>query len=175
MVPLQSFLGELFIDGLTTYAILDGAQLPDLPQRLHTSGLEYICLYRGQIPDDLAQVAPYLVMLKRDDNFTKFILEQGWGKAWGIYARAEATIGLQGIRRHFRTFLMVERPGGGPMYFRYYDPRIMRVYLPTCNRDEQRIVFGPLDSYVIEDDAPDRLMRFYTRQTHVIVESVSIR
>ena len=175
MVPVPSLLQELFVDGLVTYAILDGAQVPDLPQRLHASGLEHICLYRGKIPDDLAQVAPYLVVLKRDDEFTRYILELGWGKAWGIYARADTERGLQEIRKHFRTFLMVERPNGGPMYFRYYDPRIMRVYLPTCNREEQRIVFGPLHSYVIEDDAPERLMRFYTRQTHVIVESVAIK
>jgi len=146
-----------------------------LPQRLHASGLEHICLYRGTIPDDLAQVAPYLVMLKRDDNFTKFVLEHGWGKAWGIFARTDAQIAMQVIRKHFRTFLMVERPGGGPMYFRYYDPRIMRVYLPTCNREEQRIVFGPLHSYVIEDDTPDRLMRFYSWQIHVVVESAAIK
>ena len=56
-----SLLRALFTDGLTTYAILDGAQVPELPQRLYTSGLNSVCLYRGEIPDDLAQVAPYLV------------------------------------------------------------------------------------------------------------------
>ena len=63
-------LGQLFADGFTTYAVLDGAQVPELPQRLHTSALDYVCLYRGEIPDDLAQVAPYLVALKHDDRFT---------------------------------------------------------------------------------------------------------
>ena len=95
MIPLQQVLGQLFTGGLTTYAILDGAQVPELPQRLQPSGLDHVCLYLGEIPDDLAQVAPYLVALKRDDRFTAWILEQGWGSSWGIYAKADSQVGFQ--------------------------------------------------------------------------------
>jgi len=150
MISSASTLRELFNEGFTTYAILDGAQVPELPQRLHASGLEFVCLYRGEIPGDLAQVAPYLVALKRDDKFTAWILKQGWGNAWGIFARADSEISLKDIRKHFRTFLKVEFPDGKSRYFRYYDPRVIREYLPMCNSEELFKVFGPISSYVAE-------------------------
>ena len=103
MISTPHALRQLFNEGFTTYAILDGAQVPELPQRLHASGLEYVCLYRGEIPDDLAQVAPYLVVLKRDDEFTAWILKQGWGNAWGIFARASSEVAMKDVRKHFRT------------------------------------------------------------------------
>lgn len=145
-----SALRELFHEGFTTYAILDGAQVPGLPQRLHASDLAFVCLYRGEIPDDLAQVAPYLVALNRDDNFTAWIFEQGWDNAWGIFARVNSEIDLKDIRKHFRTFLKVEFPDGKSRYFRYYDPRVLRDYLPTCNSEELSKLFGPVSSYVAE-------------------------
>lgn len=36
--------------------------------------------------------------------------------------------------------------------FRYYDPRVLRVYLPTCRPDELRTVFGPIRSYLVEGE-----------------------
>lgn len=160
MISTTSVLRQLFNDGFTTYAILDGAQVPELPQRLHASGLEFVCLYRGEIPDDLAQVAPYLVALKRDDKFTAWVFEQGWGKAWGVFARADAEISLKDIRKHFRTFLKVEFPDGKSRYFRYYDPRVLREYLPTCNSDELSKLFGPILSYVAESEDEKVALRF---------------
>ncbi len=47
------------------------------------------------------------------------------------------------LRKHFRTFLMVKSPEGDRLYFRYYDPRVLRVYLPTCNADGNQLCFRP--------------------------------
>ncbi len=174
MVPVNTLMRELFKDGLSTCAVIDGAQVPELPQRLESSGLEHVCLYRGEIPDDLAQVAPYLVRLKYNHEFTKRILEQGWGHAWCIYVSVDDEVGFHNLRKHFRTFLKVEHPDGGAMNFRYYDPRIMRLYLPTCNAEEQRIMFGSLHAYMMEGDAPDRLLSFESRNVQVIVHSIFI-
>lgn len=160
MMSTPRALAQLFTPELTTYAILDGAQVPELPQRLFTSGLDYVCLYRGEIPDDLAQVAPYLVALKRDDRFTAWILEQGWGFNWGIYAHADSQIDMKEIRKHFRSFLKVKDPKGKSIYFRYYDPRVMRAYLPTCNEQELKIIFGPISEYQVEAKDATSVLRF---------------
>lgn len=155
MMSTPRALAQLFTAELTTYAILDGAQVPELPQRLFTSGLDYVCLYRGEIPDDLAQVAPYLVALKRDDRFTAWILEQGWGFNWGIYARADSQIDMKEIRKHFRTLLKVEYPDGKSRYFRFYDPRVLGDVLPLCNSEELSKLFGPILSYVAEGSSKE--------------------
>ena len=36
------------------------------------------------------------------------------------------------------------------MLFRYYDPRVLRAYLPTCDESELRAVFGPIRAFWME-------------------------
>ena len=64
------------------------------------------------------------------------------------------------MRKHCRTFLIVHGANGKPLYFRYYDPRVLRLYLPTCTAQELAIVFGPISSYLMEDETPSSLLGF---------------
>ena len=64
---------------------------------------------------------------------------------------------------HLRTFLKVYGPDLTPLYFRYYDPRVLRTYLPTCNEQEMRTVFGPVLRYIVEDEDHDRLVEVLVR------------
>ena len=43
---------------------------------------------------------------------------------------------------------------GKDMYFRLYDPRVLRVFLPTCTPDELTDFFGPIGTFLIESDKP---------------------
>ena len=134
---------------LQTYAVLDGASVPDLLDRLYgDEPPEFVCLYRGELEPDLAEVAPYLVHLKPKSPFTEWLLGNCWGNHWGIFAMSTEDIDV--IRRHFRNFLFVQTPKGESVYFRYYDPRVLTVYLPTANADELDTVFGPILTYVCE-------------------------
>lgn len=152
---------HLFADKhANTYAVLDGAQIPDLLPRLHEQRPEYECLYRGELAPDIAEVAPYLVQLEPDADFTRWLLEHGWGHNWGIYATSASD--LRAMRRHFRTFLIVHDEEGKPLYFRYYDPRVLRVYLPTCNAAEMSKIFGSINCYTLEDENPGVALRFHT-------------
>jgi hypothetical protein len=137
------------------YAVLDGASVPELPQVLWEHEPESVCLYRGELEPDMAQVAPYLVKLVPSSPFTDWILNEGWGNHWGIFAITAKEVDLRTVRRHFRRFLMVKDPEGKSIYFRYYDPRVLSVFLPTCNSEELKILFGPINCYLCEDeDAP---------------------
>ena len=49
---------------------------------------------------------------------------------------------------------------GQELYFRYYDPRVLRTYLPTCTPDELEQVFGPVLEYALEDEVEETLLRF---------------
>lgn len=144
----------------TVYAIVDGASVPDLPQMLAQMGAEAECLFRGELESDMAQVAPYLVALSPDHPFTEWLLKAGWGKHWGIFAVSQAN--LRTVRMHLRTFLKVYSPDLKPLYFRYYDPRVLRVYLPTCNEEELRTVFGPVIRYVLEGENIMTLLKYWS-------------
>ena len=155
---MEAVEGLLFSSDARVFAILDGAAVGDLLTPLYEHLPEFECLYRGEIQPDIAEVAPYLVRLERGTEFTKWVLEQGWGNHWGIFAVADAE--LLALRRHFRRFLTVHDADGKPLYFRYYDPRVLRVYLPTCNAGELRAVFGPVDCFVLEDGDPATALQF---------------
>ena len=140
------------------YAVLDGASIPGLQEKLEEEAPEFACLYAGELAPDMAEVAPYLVKLDPGSPFADWVLTEGWGQHWGVFAASAAD--MKSMRRHFRTFLMVYDPEGKPMYFRWYDPRVLRTYLPTCNDEETAIVFGPVKQYVMEDGEANVLLRF---------------
>ena len=144
--------------GFGVFAVLDGASVQGLRVKLHQVQPEHVCLYRGELEPDMAEVAPYLVRLERKAEFTEWVLTQGWGKHWGIFACAQAD--LHAMRQHFRRFLMVHDESGKPLYFRFYDPRVLRDYLPTCDREQLTEMFGPVASYVAEAEQPGALLCF---------------
>jgi hypothetical protein len=133
----------------SVYAVLDGASVPGLLPKLHAAKEEWACLYRGELAPDLAEVAPYLVKLRKESEFTAWLLDEGWGRHWGVFT--VTPVGLEALRRHFRQFLRVKDHTGRTLYFRYYDPRVLQVYLPTCRRDEIKIIYGPVLRYIAED------------------------
>lgn len=144
--------------GPKLYAVLDGASIPGLLSLLRKHQIVHVCLIRGELDPELAQTAPYLVQLPKDSEFTKLLLTQGLGNHWGILALSHND--FRTLRMHLRKFLTVWDPDGKPLFFRYYDPRVLRVYLPTCNTNELRIVFGPVSAYFTEADTNQAILRF---------------
>ena len=140
------------------YAVLDSARDDAIYDAIMSSRLEWSCLYSGNIPSDLARVAPYVIKLKRQHFFTESLIRDGWGRSWGIFLRSSA--GLEELRKHFHSFLTVEDEDGKRLIFRYYDPRIFRLYLPTCRLNELSTVFGPVKNYMMEASDPTVLMDF---------------
>jgi hypothetical protein len=140
------------------YAILDAARDEIIFSRITTMEPENVCLYRGEQALDLAEVAPYLVQLKENEPFTQWLLSNGWGKSWGVFLESEAT--LKQLKRHFRQFIIVYDETGTPLYFRYYDPRVFRVYIPTCNEEELDLIFGPVDRFFSESEDGSSLVEY---------------
>jgi len=138
------------------WMIVDGARDPRIYPSLANSALEYCCLYAGQLPPPLVRVAPYLVQLDFGSRHTLALLERAWGNSWGVFFRWHET--MQRVRRHLRQFLRVRGPGGNFLVFRYYDPRVLRLYLPTCDDEELRTLFGPIRAWYMEDQDPARVL-----------------
>lgn len=157
-LPIEALESELFAERRAqAFAVLDGASVPDLLDRLDRDRPEYECLYRGELAPDMAEVAPYLVKLERGSEFTQWTIERGWGRHWGIFAVTRAD--LRALRRHFRRFLVVHDSDGKPLYFRYYDPRVLRAFLPTCTHEELADVFGPVIAFLVEGANPEVRLR----------------
>lgn len=140
----------LFVEGTRAFAVLDGASVPDLPLKIYEMQPHSVCLYRGELEPDLAEVAPYLVELFPDTTFTEWLLSEGLsGKHWGIFARSPFS--LTELRKHFRKFLTVYDDAGNPLLFRYYDPRVLVKFLPTCDQESLEKLFNRVTDYLAED------------------------
>lgn len=171
-ILVKALYQQLFGDGaMPVYAVLDGASVPNLLHSLEQFEPDQICLYRGELGSELAEAAPYLVRLEPESAFTERVLREGWGRHWGIFVLAKAD--MRTLRRHFRSFLMVYDPDGRPLYFRYYDPRVLRIYLPTCNAEDGRLVFGPVSRYIMEGESPAEIIGFQLGEEGVISECVA--
>lgn len=142
------------------YAILDGARDHRIEPAVRFSKLEYLCLYSGTLSPRLEAAAPYIVHLSPDSPLTKNLLEQHWLDAWGIFVIAPPELAMNQLRRHFRKFLRVEDESGKRMAFRFYDPRVLRIYLPTCNHTESEFIFGDIERFVTSGLQSNTLLEF---------------
>ena len=140
------------------FVILDGARDERIYGAVDGTRLPKDCLYTGDLPWQMQMTAPYLVQLERDDRFTKYVLSNGWGRSWGVFLRTET--GIKQLRRHLRQFLRVKDERGRRLLFRYYDPRVLRVYLPTCLPAEVEQFYGPIESYLMEGETADEVLEF---------------
>lgn len=171
---LESIRNNLWPDetGRDIWVILDGARDKRIYGHVVDTFLESSCLYAGSLPPALEVAAPYLVQLESDDRLTTRILQQGWGQNWGVFFKSSAS--LKKLRRHLREFLVVLGPSGKRMVFRYYDPRVLRVYLPTCTADELGTLFGPIDTFWTEGPDPATMLEFHRDGARLIQKSIRL-
>lgn len=141
---------------LSVWAILDCARDPKIYLALLASRLEFRCLYSGTLASALEMVAPQLVELSPANRLTRLWLDEGWGQSWGVFLKIQDASNL---RHHLRKFLKVQVENDRRLVFRYYDPRVLRVYLPTCTADEWQQFLGPIAAFFMEHD-DDSLLGF---------------
>ncbi|MDQ2647853.1 MAG: DUF4123 domain-containing protein [Myxococcota bacterium] len=144
--------------GTSLFVVLDGARDRAIGRALSVHTVEYESLFSGPIGWSLRAASPLIARLVPGEDFTRQLIAEGWGRAWGIYLASSST--LLGVRRHLRTLLRVRMDTGQKCYFRYYDPRVLRAFLPTSTPEQLRQIFGPITRFDLEDSERSRLLRF---------------
>lgn len=145
-------------NGTSLYALVDAARGHGIHHWIKASGFEYSCLFTGQLSDELLAASPYLLRIVPGSVSLPRLIEQGWGHAWGLFLAAHA--GLVEVRRHLRRLLQVRTENHKRLFFRYYDPRVLRSFLPTCQAAQLSEVFGPIQRFDIESADGSQLLRF---------------
>lgn len=151
---------QLFDTKNDVYAVADGTLLPGLLAKLEEHEPKNTCLFRGELPFDLAEAAPYLVKLEKDNKFSDWLLNKSVEEPCCIYAQTTVIDDFIQLRKHFRSFLRIESAEGKSLLFRYYDPRVMKTYLPTCTPEDNKILFNGIETYLIFNDEDKRLKTF---------------
>lgn len=121
-------------------------------------GDEFVSLYEGG-PEALYEaLGPYLFRYEPGSRFGNWYLANGWGQAWGV--QLMATQDLQTLQTHFRELIFAELKGT-KVFFRFYDPRVLRRFLPTCDAAQLVAFFGPVRFFLVEDEDPTFVLRFW--------------
>ncbi|MBW2458710.1 MAG: DUF4123 domain-containing protein [Deltaproteobacteria bacterium] len=138
------------------YGVMDAARSSHLKCLLQEGVDEHRSLYEGVQGRTLDEVAPYLVRFSPDSLLVDRLLSAGWGDAWGIYFRSQ--VHPKEVRRHLRRFLMVRADEPHErLYFRYYDPRVMRSFLPEATTRQRADLLTGIDRLIVEGPAGEIL------------------
>lgn len=108
--------------GAPVWTILDGASCAEMPELVAENG--GICLYRAEAPED-APHAPWLLPVAPDTPIATDLGILAGEQHWGLVFASDAS--ERDLRNHFRKFTMLWTPAdaNAPVYFRFYDPRVM--------------------------------------------------
>ena len=159
LAPRQPRLQDLLAkDFQPLYALLDASREPSVLKVILESKEEYQSLYEGAQGAQLAHFAPYLIRVPQKSALLDTLVHQAWSKSWGVFLTSDTP--LKDLRTHFRHFLTVKLPDGTQVYFRYYDPRVLRLFLPTCLPEETTQFFGPVKHFLMEADDPATALHF---------------
>ena len=118
----------------------------------------HACLYAGDIDPELAPAAPFIVEVRETDPLLRAFLAEGHGKNWGILCESRLSLSL--VRFHFRHYLQARLPDKRVVEFRFYDPRVFRVYFPTCAPDELVRWFDGITRFIVENEAGDGFLEY---------------
>lgn len=140
------------------YLLLDSNQIPDIHTRLHQLAKHAAphALYLTTQYAELASCGPVLVAVEPDSPLAQAFTEH-WQASAGIWLESDAD--EHTLIAHLRSLIHVQLEGGVPAFFRYYDPRITRLWLADLTRGERDRLMGPVCLIRL----PDGLL--ITRQT----------
>jgi hypothetical protein len=152
----QQILGV--IQSTCNYAVLDGAISPAILDLLNQSGTYYQSLYEGEQSADIARYGPYVAQLQPERPFLPYLVKAAWGMFWGVFLGSD--LSFEETRKHLRRFLVVDNGSGGKVLFRFYDPRVLRVFIPSCEPAQRKDFFGPIRCYFAETEPAPGLTGF---------------
>jgi hypothetical protein len=151
------------------YAVLDTSRDCGILPLLEKSGCEYRLLYGNRLASIMDGLGPHLIALPQKTPMLTQLLEKGWGNSWGIFLTSPAD--LPAVHRHLQRLLAAKLPNGKHALFRFYDPRVLRDYLPRPDAAENVKFFGPISSIFVESTTGQKLhflmeMAHFTSETH---------
>jgi len=131
------------------YALVDGAKAFELAFAARLMGHAVYTLFSGQLAPVTAHVGPLLVAVGEPSAFLKRWTDGIGGNAGVLF---ESTADLESLYAHLRGIFVVDDDEGNEYFFRFYDPRVIRVFLPTCTAGELAEFFGPVTRWIVEGE-----------------------
>lgn len=139
------------------YAVVDGAQKLELAFAAKLAGYDPVSLFVGKQAPQLGGVAPYFFAVPAGAPYFAAWAESVGGNA-GILIDSPADPAT--LFTHLRGVFVVQDETGQEYFFRYYDPRVLRKYLPTCTAQELAEFFGPVRTWICDNETGDGYLAY---------------
>lgn len=146
------------------FAIVDAARNETLLQKLALNQVKYQSLFQGsKVEEQYFAVSPFLVECKEGTELLRWLTTDVWGSSCGVFfTSSDSYINLF---THFRRFLQVGTDDGKKLYFRFFDPRVLRVYLPTCTAEELELFYGAVRRFLVESEGAGSVLSYSRTDT----------
>lgn len=132
------------------YTVVDACLAPELIELARTEFKQPVrMLFKGKAAalEEVESFAPFFIAIDLETDFLEY-----WAAYWyenaGILFTSTAEPRV--IFRHLRKIFIVQDESGQEYFFRFYDPRVLRTYLPTCTNEEKVNFYGPITSFMFE-------------------------
>jgi hypothetical protein len=152
------------------YLLLDAARMLSDMDVAQEMNINFVSLYKGGPEQHLSSVAPYLFQYGNNESFENWISENT-GKSWGVFVKCK--VDMEDMNYHFRKFLKVKTEDLQQLYFRFYDPRVLRIFLPTCDKNQIIEFFGPVQAFICEQDEEGTFKVYSHIKGELIVEEIA--
>jgi hypothetical protein len=144
------------------YAVVDAAQDEQLALALRDDDHQpAMSLFEEPGATRLAHVAPWLTEIDPSEDCLKLWTQRLGGDA-GILLISSSAVDV--VRAHLRGILRVQDEEGEQYFFRFYDPRVLRAYFPTCTGVEAEEFFGPVRCFLVESEDAKALLQYSPSQ-----------
>jgi hypothetical protein len=145
------------------FILLDSARMGEAMEEAKELNRNVEPLFNSKADTLLQAVGPFVFTFSDVQSFDDYFFQKGWGDHWGVILSSSAD--LKDVSEHFRRFLKVKTEDGLELYFRFYDPRVLRIFLPTCDANQLNEFFGPVHYFLMEDEDKHFAVKFWLERT----------
>ena len=132
--------------------------------------LSYANLFTQEDFETLEEVAPYLIELKKEDDFTTWVYENVYGELGSLFIHSTATI--EELSEHFREYITTTMEVAHPKnkdemmltkaYVRLYDPRVFPDFLQSL--EDSSSFFYNIQELYVEDKYRATILKSFSSQ-----------
>jgi hypothetical protein len=176
MPQVKHLISELFtlVDemhfGAKLYAIVDTGIYREFIDMVDIEDPKRRILFKDPFIDEYENVAPYLLLLNKDDPFTEDIITKGYGKPWlsFIVSRLDMPTLAFELRERINIYSdQHERE----IIFRFYDPRNLQRYFKMLTDKELLTLFHDLNGLFayVDTETPSKLHLYSAKESKLVI------
>lgn len=174
---LHAFIRHRFGMGDRLYGVVDASRDKQLAYAAPRSyGQTIHWLFEEGSGSHMLDVAPYFVPIAFRPKYP--FEGSGYLDLWAQRLGTSAGILLitpaatDALLSHLRELFHVTDEEGHRFFFRFYDPRVLRAFLPTCNAMDARNFFGPVRRVLCETEQGDGILACMPHRTGVLIDPI---